>query len=257
MHYYVYDTILDQKECRKRAVQIETQINNMGLSGERGLANSLRNINDLVRDAVDKNFESVIVVGDDSSFSSALNALALTDCKMTLGFLPVRPRQVVAGLLGVEPESAAVSLSRQVTRDLRLAKANNSFFLSEFSCKPAQTKSDNAATKLLQRFWRGSNLQLNLELVIDGRIKISVETKSLRINYDPSRDQLRISIANDSNKKSMHGEYSTLWGNTIVLSQPKGSRCVADGSKITGNPIEIKLTDKKIPLVVGRRREFN
>ena len=54
MYYYVYDERALAKESQRTLTKIETQINNLGLSGERGQVSALRSVEDLVKEAAKK-----------------------------------------------------------------------------------------------------------------------------------------------------------------------------------------------------------
>lgn len=253
MHYYIYDNLVQNKKCRRRLSKIETEINNFGLSGERVVANTLNGVDELIKQAIEKNYGPLVVIGDDCSFNSALNALAEYNQKIELGFLPIKSHQILANKLGVDIDNAVISLSRKVMRRIPLAQVNNQYFLANFCCL---ANTDDIRLPFWRRLLKRKVIELKIQLLVDDKIKVTALASNFTIYYHPEKSKFRISISCIQAKKHLKNKPSVLWAEKIEFSCPENVYCYADNRRIKGSNMQIKVTNRLVNVIVGTRHQF-
>lgn len=254
MYYYVYDSQALAREAQRITTKVETQINNLGLSGERGQVSALRSIEDLVRDAARKKYSPIITVGEDASFNAALNAIARTKSSVPLGYIPLGEQQPMAQLLGVDPESAVVSLSRRIIRWVPLAQAGKAYFLSfvRFVLPEAPAKKT-----FLERIFSKREDSFLAELTLDDSLKARVQAQGLTVHFNPERKKLRVEIQGGlARGRKAQPDLSVVWAKKIRLAGTPQLACLIDGRPVTRTPITIAVSDVQVPIIVGRTRAF-
>jgi diacylglycerol kinase family enzyme len=257
VYYYVYDATALARDSQRITTKIETQINNLGLSGERGQVSALRSVEDLVRDAARKNYSPIITVGEDASFNAALNALAVLGKRVPLGYIPLGEGEPMAKLLGVDAESAVVSLSRRIIRQVPLAKAGKAYFLSFVRCVlPEEPTGEQAKRGLLSRLFKKSATTFTATLKLDEHLKATVNAQSVTIHFSPQFAKLRVEIEGGVRKRKQQPDLSVVWAKKITLEGTPQLACLIDGRPVTRTPITIAVSDVRVPVIVGRTRAF-
>ncbi len=253
MYYYVYDSFVADKEFRRVLQLIETETNNLGLTGERAQTSTLRKADELVKEAAERGYKPIVIVGDDGTLNAAINAVARNNFDVPLAYVPVKKDQPLAFLLGVTPESAIVSLSRRVVRELALAKANQNFFLASINCY----SQPQASTRWLP----GKSVTdvFEPELLLDEHIRISAPVDRVLIEHKPDSGAFRVSLRNESRgllRRTTFNEQGIFWAKHIEMKSKKPITCLLDGRAIIRAPLDIQLSDQHVSLIVGRTRRF-
>jgi diacylglycerol kinase family enzyme len=258
VYYYVYDSFLDRKEFQRIIPRIETETNNLGLTGERGQVTTLRKTGDLVRDAADRGYKPIVVVGNDETLNAAVDALASLKNKTALAYIPVEANLPLALFLGVTPDNAVVALSRRVVREVPLARANNHFFMARAECRIAPEQ----GTRSRRLPWIKIQAATLFEpkVLIDNQLTITAPLDLLRVEHKPDRAMLRIALIRDERSWFKRDpklvEQSVFWGSRVRIESKKPLLCSLDGRQLARAPIDITTTNQTATLVVGRSRHF-
>jgi len=101
MYLYVYDSFLNDKKYNSLLIKIEQRITDLGIKGRVAKLSILKNMKELISDAVKEGVETVVVAGDNQTFSKVINVIASLD--VTLGIIPVVNNNNIAEVLGVPP----------------------------------------------------------------------------------------------------------------------------------------------------------
>ena len=252
MYYYVYDSFAGDKEFRRIIQTLETETNNLGLTGERGQASALRQADDLVKEAAERGYKPIVVIGDDGTLNAGINAIAKNNLTTPLAYVPLKKNQPLAFLLGLTPETAIVSLSRRVVREMALAQANQNFFLASINCFAG-----TAGSKRLLGKNRGTVFEP--QLLLDEHIKISAPVDRVLIEHKPDSGAFRVSLRHESKsflRRATFEEQGIFWAKHITVSAKQPITCLLDGRAIIRAPLDIHLSDQSINLIVGRTRRF-
>src|SRR3989344_17772 len=132
MYLYLYDSFLNNKKYGGLLAKIETRLTDLGIGGKIFRLSPLRNINELLTDEVRNGIKTVVVVGNDKSFTEVINVAAKLD--ITVGVIPVGPNNKIANSLGINsPEEATEVLSVRKIEKVDLGKVNGTYFLSNIT----------------------------------------------------------------------------------------------------------------------------
>jgi len=255
VYYYVYDSFVVGQRYERLLSRIETQANNLGLTGERGQVTSLRKVGDIVRDAAQRGYAPIVIVGDDRTFNAAANAMSKVKGDVPLAYIPVVPRQPIAELFGVTAEEAIVTLSRRIVRPVRLAYANEHCFIGRLTCTPPPAS--DVATSWLRKV-RRELPTFEPTVTIDGKLKLAAPVHELTVEHDPIEGRMRLSMVRKGTGllRSKLGERSAFWGESLSIKAQHPIACYLDGRQVVRTPVEVKSSSTTIPVVVGRQRLF-
>ena len=257
MYYYIYDSFLEEnKEYAKLLSKIETQVNNIGLTGERTRITSIKKIDQLVLEAADKGYDPIIIVGRDHTFSAAASALAKADKKTRLAFVPTEKNSIIAGLLGVNQENAIITLSRRLVKRVPLACANGHYFLANVLCNVTPEEKRGWWQRFVKKV---VSTPFEPELVLDETFSIKAKATDVVIHPGFSINRLKIKLNLQHQKSKTQKSFmekSIFWPNKVRINCKEPVPVTIDGRKISRTPLEVKLTSNAVNLIVGPQRRF-
>ncbi|HLD20417.1 MAG TPA: diacylglycerol kinase family protein, partial [Patescibacteria group bacterium] len=105
MYFYLLDTFLQNKKYEKEIARIETRITDLGIGGQVARLNILKDINELVHDAVKRGITTVVAIGDDYTIGKVVDVVARYD--VVLGIIPLGEQLAIAKILGIPQGEAA------------------------------------------------------------------------------------------------------------------------------------------------------
>ncbi len=257
----MYDARAMARESQRITTKIETQINNLGLSGERGQVSALRGVEDLVKDAARKKYRPIVAVGEDTTFNAALNALAELGSDTPLGYIPLDDQQPMAKILGVDPDNAVVSLSRRIIRPIPLAQAGKAYFLSFLRCVLPETSEPKVKKGFLGTTWdrlfKKQSTSMAATIILDRALKANVNAEAIAVHFSPQTQQLRLEVEGSgmAGNRREH-DRSVVWAKHIKIEGKPQLACLIDGRPVTRTPIELHVSDVRVPIIVGRARSF-
>jgi diacylglycerol kinase family enzyme len=128
MYLYIYDSFLSQKKFGVFLNRIEGRLTDLEIKGKICRLNILKNMREVIEDAIAQGIKTVVAVGDDVTFSKLVNAVI--DLDVTLGFIPVDNKSKIAQILGIpEAEQACEILAQRLIKKLDLGKINQQYFI--------------------------------------------------------------------------------------------------------------------------------
>lgn len=129
MYLYVYDSFLSQPKYEHLLAAVERRVTDLGIQGKIARLSALKNVRELVQDAIKGGVKTVVAIGDDQTFTKMINVAAAFD--VTLGLIPVDGNSRFARVLGIPPKELACDVvAGRIIRKLDLGKINNYFFLN-------------------------------------------------------------------------------------------------------------------------------
>ena len=257
MYYYIYDALLNDKKYTASVHKIENRLMQLGISGRIEKLTILKNLKEIVEDAVKKGAETIVAVGSDDIVSRIVSVLP--SFNVTFGIIPIGPNNKIAKMFGIpEGDPACDVLSARITEKIDLGKANQAYFIT--SLEIPQSK----------------------DVIVDcGDYNISARSNNSSINiYNINTDQ----------KSSGYGDYSSSpkdgWLEAVFVS-PKQNwslinifkkeyssnsifpfkklkiKCsaeslpvIADGQITFKTPVTVEVAPKKLKVIVGKNRMF-
>jgi diacylglycerol kinase family enzyme len=129
MYLYIYDSVVSNQKYASLVTAIERRVTDLGIGGKIARLTILKNIKELVGDAVKNGVTTIIAVGDDQTFAKVINSVATLD--VVLGFIPIESSSAIARTLGIPSrESACDVIAARIVKKLDLGKINNYYFLN-------------------------------------------------------------------------------------------------------------------------------
>jgi hypothetical protein len=240
MNVFIYDDFL--KKYTKTVNNIEVLLHKLNLNGKIVYLESIRNINDLIRDEINNGAKTIIAVGNNQTVNKVLNGMISSDNNITLGIIPVGDNNSIAQICGIrnEKEACDILLARRVEK-VDIAYANKLYFLAN-----ARIQSKGTTLKI-QEFSidQTENGEIN---IINMPIK---KCSAQNIFADPQDGKLNLFINNGNNKHSL------LSIKEVELENNQEKKLIIDDSVELDTPVKIGLTGQQISLIVGKNRDFN
>lgn len=275
MYFYLYDVFLQKKKYEKILANIEAKLTDLSINGIIGRLNILKNSTELIHDAVKRGAKTIVVLGDDTTFSNTLNSIINLSLEhnIALGIIPIgEGAQTIADNLSITTgESACETISRRVKAKIDIGRVNeNVYFINHLECLDdffviegqGGYRITSAANKSQCFICNFKNLSLiperpfNLsepyknffkpqdglmEVIISPEIKNSILQKIFVKNQNKTNN---LSILSFKNIK------------IFSLSSEKAVRLRLDGYRILKTPAAISVLPQKIEVIVGRERKF-
>ncbi len=245
MHLYIYDDFLEKSKYTKTVNKIETRITDLGLNGKIIRLSNLKNIESAIWNEIKRGARTLVVVGNDGSFNKILKTLLAKEVSFFLNeiffaFIPVENSQVALSL-GIKSYTDAcnILLARR-TENIKIAKANNYYFLSQ-----AEIFSKNIIINIDDAYDIASNDKSSIYIINMPLFDIS---KSLPKKIDPRDENLHIYI----NSKG----HSFLSVKQIEVSSVDEGYITLDNSTKIKLPCTLTMSDKGVNLIVGKKRVF-
>jgi len=252
MYLYLYDSFLNSPKYQKIVDKIESRLTDLGISGKVARLTIIKNTAEIIKDALRKDIQTIIVVGRDALFCEAASALVKQSA--VLGFIPVG-QSLLGKILGLSSEEFGCEVvSGRRIKLLDAGKINNQYFLSSVSV-----------------------LEHKVDIRCEGSYKVNlVSVKNLKINNldffnDPKNNQPKISnpfdglleaVLSFKSKSfwpfSKRKEYqdSIFYIKKIAINSKKGEEIpiLVDKERVLKTPAEIEVVPEAIKIIVGKER---
>jgi diacylglycerol kinase family enzyme len=245
MHLYIYDDFLEKSKYSKTLNKIETRITDLGLNGKIIRLSNLKNIESAIWSEVKRGARTLVVVGNDGSFNKVLKTLLAKEVsfflsEVFLAFIPVETSQVALSL-GIKSYADAcnILLARR-TENIKVAKANNYFFLSQ-----AEILSKNISINIEGNYNIKSDDKSSIYVINMPSFNIS---KLLPKKIDPRDEYLHIYINNKG--------HSFIPVKKLEVSSTNKAYITLDNSTQIELPCTLSMSDKELNLIVGKNRVF-
>ncbi|HOX60682.1 MAG TPA: diacylglycerol kinase family protein [Candidatus Magasanikbacteria bacterium] len=253
MYVYLYDNFLRKGKYEALVKSMENRLTDFGIAGKIIRLQNLTNAQEIVEDEVRKGAETVVIVGDDTTFGHVLSRAA--SAETVFGFLPVGPDNAIAEILGIPSgEEACEVLSRRRKIKLDVGWVNNRYFVSRLTVEPAEI-----SVVYDEKFKVFSEPGKKLELVVCNLMPYVENEKREKIIIHPQDGKLEAflrPVARKSLFKTVYEEASVFPFEEMVVSGNRAFTVEADGKKSKETKIKIKLAKKKVEMVVGKDRQF-
>jgi len=241
MNVFIYDDFL--KKHTKTVNNTEILLHKLNLNGKIVYLESIRNINDLIRDEVNNGAKTIIAVGNNKTINKVLNGMMSGDNQsIALGIIPIGDNNSIAQTCGIrnEKEACEILLARRIEK-IDIGYANKLYFIANARIKAKGTtiKIDDFSIDQTE------NGEINIINLPDK----NCSTQNILAN--PQDGQLNLLINNGGKK------YGLLSIKAMELENDHEEKLMLDESVAVDTPAKIGLGDHQISLIVGKNREFN
>jgi len=248
MYLYVYDNFLTEKKYQSQLYKIENRLVDLGIKGRVVRLNILKNMAEVVEDGIKQGVKTVVVVGNDVSFSKIINIVA--DKNVVLGIIPVDNKSKIGKILGIPPlGSACEVLAQRIIKTIDLGKVGNYYFIDSAVIKNEET------TVHLPKYTIQPTSPQNI--VSFNNLGIFTANEETRFNFDPTDSKLELVMnsTKDTLKKGSDLTIIPFDKVKVECSQP-GAFIIADQVTKLKPPAEVTVVSKKLKVIVGNKRLF-
>lgn len=255
MYFYLYDTFVNEKKYESLLGKAENRLIELGINGRTEKMSVLKNMKELIADAIDKGAHTIVAVGDDRTLLKTIN-IAARYKDVLVGYIPIKERSVFRSILGLEDTvSACTVVSKRLAKVVDLGKANNDYFIGsaeipdaskvKIECEGAfkVSSTDPEFTLSVQNLGNLFAPEFQRHDARDGLLDVVIAP--------PEKSGLKKLVG-----KGTASEKATVFKtkNIRVLAEEKSMPVVLDDEITLKTPVKITIEPKKIKLIVGRDR---
>lgn len=267
MYYYIYDQFLNQKKYDKILAQIESKITDLGIKDRIIKMSILKSVTELVTDALRKGAETLVVAGNDQTVHQLVNLIAGRE--VVLGIIPIGEHNSIANFLGLkDPTLACEIIAARKIESINLGEINGDYFVHSIKVHEPSLKLE------CNNKFSITSLSPNDIISIYNfapEIILPLNTWGNRKFFNPQDNFLEV-VVEPKNEKTFYKKIlkpllkdnknsqpeSVFRVKKVNIKNPTGrsSAVIVDNFKVLKTPLEVKISDKKLRVIVGRERKF-
>lgn len=253
MYVYLYDQFLKEKRFSEALKLLETRLTDYGIAGRIIRLQHFTSPESIVAEAVRKGAKTIVAVGNDETFAAVLSRGAAYPA--TYGFLPVGPKNSIAGVLGIPTNAdAADILARRRKVYLDVGWFNNRYFISQLHIPPHQI-----TVEYDERF-KVSSTTSKMELVVCNLQPYHWHHQGKEMIVHPQDGKLeafvRPMVKTGWFQKEQFEDPSIFPFEEMVVESKTPFVVEADGKTSKETKITIKLARNQLEMIVGKERKF-
>lgn len=270
MYLYLYDSFLSDAKYEKEVSEVENYLTDLGITGAIERVSVFKTIKDILKSALKKGAQTIVVVGNDNTFREAIKFIP--DFGITFGFIPLGQPNYIARFLGIPAGVASCdTLSARIIEKIDVGKisarggssagsGNDKYFLGAITIPKMRAKIN-------------CDGKYNIALKEVGDVTIcntpfSEEAAEFKDEYlDPRDGKLDIFIVTSPSSifKKIRGWFgdrgdvfhqSHLTAREIKIESEDNVTLFVDKMEMTDKNFNIGLAEKKIKLIIGKNRLF-
>jgi len=291
MYYYIINPASGGGRINKVQEKLKERLKDLGIAGEFVKSTGAGDISKLTRMAIEKDYKTIVAVGGDGTINEIINAMA-GNTKVALGIIPLGSSNELAAMLGINDwQSACNILAARKIEEVDLGLINNNVFVTAvtigFDNRLFEHRNEHKGGIFgkisdLTRLTGIVNSFKPVHLTLDFDSRYIVETDCFNFSLsngafykylpqhskpqDNMLDAVLISQLGFSdaikygqgklNLGKKPGQVSIFHTRKIKISSPKPVPVSADGKIVGETPVSIEVSDKKLRVIVSRKRQF-
>lgn len=262
MYFYLYDSFLRNKKYEKALAAIEARVADLGIKGRVVKLTILQQLEETIREAIDRGAKTIVVVGNDKTVSGAVSVLA-NHKNVILGIVPVDEENEIAKTLGIPREDLACDvISNRLIDVLDVGKINGQYFLGKIEIEDGGVNVEcEGLYKIKQRGDLDKIFVCNFGY-FEGK-KANPKDGALDIFFKPGEGDKKTIFS--FLKKKMK-EVDSFFANRLIKitsTMPdekyggiKEKPLNVDDIKVIKTPAMIEVVPKRLRVIVGKERVF-
>ena len=249
MNIFIYDSFLNHKKYDRLLARLETRITDLGLNGKIFRLSLMRNINDTVKNELNRGAKTIIAVGNNKTINQIINTLA--GSAVPLGIIPIgEENNDIAQSLGIESvDHACDILSARLLARLDLGLAKQTYFLGNATIENQGTvinmSNDYTVEATTRRLIHVFNLA-NPKIKLPPQVKIAPDDGIL---------ELAINAQFNKNIFAKQNDQSIFKIKKVTINNPK-AQLILDGAIFLPLPAEVTVVKQNLNVIVGKNRNF-
>lgn len=290
MYYYIINPASGGGKINKVQDKLKERLKELGIAGEFAKSTGPGDVSRLTKMAIDRGYKTIVAVGGDGTINEIINAIG--DARVALGIVPMGSSNELANMLGITdwPIACNILAARKV-EEVDLGLINDKLFVTAasigFDNLLFALKRDQRAgtwgrfayrTKLAAAV--RSYKPLHLEFNFDD--KYSVETDCFNfslsngafLTYLPQKSKPQdnmldaVLISHLSHGDAMKygqgtldlgkklGQVSVFHTRKIKITSKEPATVSADGKAVAETPVTIEVSERKLRVIVSKKRHF-
>lgn len=291
MYYYIVNPAAGGAKINKIQDRLQERLKRLGIMGEFVKSTGPEDVAKLARLGIERGYKTIVAVGGDGTINEVMNAI-LDNEKVVLGIIPTGTTNDLADALGIKDWFSATGIlaSRKI-EEVNLGKVADRYFVTQvtigFESRIAGLKrlsKGNIVDKI--RFGLGIFKEASTYRPVKANIKFDD-------NYDISAECFNVIVSNSNfspitvkKTKKMEGllntvvitkisgskalrygymsdasvidlpKMSVFHSKKIIISARKAADVSADGQIVARTPVCIRVSDKKVRVIVSRKRKI-
>lgn len=281
MYYYILNPAAGKGKINQVQEKLRTRLRELGIDGEFAKTTGPGDATKMVKKAIEKGYNTVVVVGGDATVNEAVNGV--TKENVAIGIVPMGTSNHLAHHLGITnwQQACEVLAARRIT-SFGLIAAGQKFFLSTLTLgfetdldKQVETAEGTSLTGRVGQFWQGwgqaqSYQPLACKITIDNNLEMEAPLFSLSITnqkFDnpladnrlvvtifekPSQRQLTSYLWRVVKKDIIEEGFSRFTAKRVVIETTPPTGLMIDGQVSSRTPIAIRLTNREIRFITEK-----
>jgi len=255
MYYYIFDIFTNPKKYEKQVQKIEGLITELGINGKIYKLNVLKNLEDIIEEALDAGVKTVVAVGNDQTVSKIANLLI--NKKIILGIIPLGEPNILAGALGIKSHlDACKIISARKIAKLDVGQVNGQYFLLSVESNDKNITFDfkNYNINPLNNNKIMGVYNMNIDQL---NYKSSPSDGLMEVIFAPNENSWwqKLTQKKKENKPAGLSVFPTK--RLIIKHKKKPIQINIDRQRVLKTPLDIEILPKKLSVIVGKERIFN
>jgi len=255
MYYYIFDIFTNQKKYEKQVQKIEGLITELGINGKIYKLNVLKNLEDIIEEAIDAGAKTVVAVGNDQTVSKIANLLI--NKKIIMGIIPLGEPNILAGALGIKShlDGCKIISARKIAK-LDVGQVNGQYFLLSVESNDKNITFDfkNYNIKPLNNNKIMGVYNMNIDQL---NYKSSPSDGLMEVIFAPNEGSWWQKLTQKKKDNEPIGISVFPTKKLTIKHKKKPVQINIDRQRVLKTPLEIEVLPKKLSMIVGKERIFN
>jgi len=254
MYYYIYDIFTGSKKYQHQILKIEGLLAEFGIAGKSFKLNVLKNLEDIIGEALVSEIQNIIAVGNDQTVSKIANLIVGKN--IVMGIIPVGEPNILANALGIKSAEEAISIvsARNVLK-LDVAKINGGYFILSVESKDRNVIFD----------FKDYNINALPSNEVMGVYNININNDKFQSDpcdgimeavFKPKKIGWFEKLFKKSSPEESSGVSVFPVKKMTIRHKKKPINITIDRQRVLKTPLEIEVLPKKLKMIVGKKRVF-
>lgn len=248
MYFYIYDNFLSDKKYQAQLFKIENRLVDLGIKGRTNRMTLLKNMSEIVSDGIKQGAKTIVVIGNDESFSKIINLVV--DQDIVLGLIPIDNSSKIAKILGMPAGAAACEvIAQRIIKSLDLGLAGKQYFLD------SATVTDEIVNIKFDK-WNIQNSDIKQKISFNNLGVLTNINKTIT-TCDPTDNKLELVIEESNSFFKAPGKPTVIkFTRALVECSNSSSFLITDQSTKLKMPLVIQVASHHLKAIVGSGRLF-
>jgi YegS/Rv2252/BmrU family lipid kinase len=290
MYYYIINPASGGGKINKVQDKLKDRLKELGIAGEFVKSTGPGDIARLTKMAIGKGLKTIVAVGGDGTINEIINAI--DDNNVALGIIPMGSNNELANMLGItEWQMACNILAARKVEEVDLGLINDKLFVTAasigfdnilYDLKRGQRLGSLGRLGFMSKLYTAARSfkPIHLELDMDNKFSVEMDcfnfslSNGAFLNYVPQKskpqdnmlDAVLISHLSFGdaikygqgtlNFSKKPGQVSVFHTKKIKITSKDPVAVSADGKTVAETPVTIEVSDRKLKVIVSKKRHF-